>query len=287
MNDIRRVAVVGAGQMGAGIAEVFARAGLDTVVCENGRDALRAARARIDRSLHRAVDRGRIDERQRTDAWAHLLFADDPEALADRQLVVEAVVEDERVKTEVLTTLDKVLVADDAVLATNTSAIPVTRLGIATGRATHVLGLHFFNPAPVMPLVELVTSLHTAPTVVDRVEAFARDVLGKHVVRSRDRAGFIVNALLVPYLLSAIRMAEAGHATPEDIDAGMVHGCAHPMGPLALADLIGLDTVEAIARSMYEEYKEPLYAPPPLLSRMVEAGLLGRKSGRGFHERLT
>ncbi|MFJ6381346.1 3-hydroxybutyryl-CoA dehydrogenase [Kitasatospora sp. NPDC092039] len=283
MNDIRRVAVVGAGQMGSGIAEVFARAGLDTIVCDSGPAALRAARSRIDRSLHRAVDRGRISEQQRTDAWAHLLFADDLEALADRQLVVEAVVEDEGVKREVLGTLDKVLFDGDAVLATNTSAIPVTRLGITTGRASHVLGLHFFNPAPVMPLVELVSSLHTDPAVLDRVDAFANEVLGKHVIRSRDRAGFVVNALLVPYLLSAIRMAEAGHATAQDIDAGMVHGCAHPMGPLQLADLIGLDTVEAIARSMYDEYKEPLYAPPPLLSRMVEAGLLGRKSGRGFH----
>ncbi|MGF1425254.1 3-hydroxybutyryl-CoA dehydrogenase [Kitasatospora sp. LaBMicrA B282] len=283
MNDIRRVAVVGAGQMGSGIAEVFARAGLDTVVCEQGREALRAARNRIDRSLHRAVERGRLSEEQRTDAWAHLLFADDLEALADRQLVVEAVVEEERVKAEVLGTLDKVLVDPDAVLATNTSAIPVTRLGIATDRAAQVLGLHFFNPAPVMPLVELVSSLHTDQTVLNRVETFAKEVLGKRVIRSRDRAGFVVNALLVPYLLSAIRLAEAGHATAEDIDAGMVHGCAHPMGPLQLADLIGLDTVEAIATSMYEEYKEPLYAPPPLLSRMVEAGLLGRKSGRGFH----
>ncbi|WP_407660884.1 3-hydroxybutyryl-CoA dehydrogenase [Kitasatospora paracochleata] len=269
--------------MGSGIAEVFARAGLDTVVCERDATALRAGRARIDRSLHRSAERGRIDERQRTDAWAHLLFADDLEALADRQLVVEAVVEDEGVKTEVLSGLDKVLGDDEAVLATNTSAIPVTRLGITTTRATHVLGLHFFNPAPVMPLVELVESLHTRPEVSRRVEAFATGVLGKHVIRSPDRAGFVVNALLVPYLLSAIRMAEAGHAEPEDIDAGRVHGCAHPMGPLRLADLIGLDTVEAIARSMYEEYKEPLYAPPPLLSRMVEAGLLGRKTGRGFH----
>ncbi|MFI9274131.1 3-hydroxybutyryl-CoA dehydrogenase [Kitasatospora sp. NPDC052896] len=283
MNDIRRVGVVGAGQMGAGIAEVFARAGLDTVVCENGREALRAARNRIDRSLHRAVERGRTSEEQRTDAWAHLIFAEDLEALADRQLVVEAVVEDERVKAEVLGTLDKVLVDRDAVLATNTSAIPVTRLGITTGRAAQVVGLHFFNPAPVMPLVELVSSLHTDQTVLNRVETFAKEVLGKHVIRSRDRAGFVVNALLVPYLLAAVRMAEAGNATPEDIDAGMVHGCAHPMGPLQLADLIGLDTVQAIATSMYEEYKEPLYAPPPLLSRMVEAGLLGRKTGRGFH----
>ncbi|MCU7821075.1 3-hydroxybutyryl-CoA dehydrogenase [Kitasatospora sp. DSM 101779] len=283
MNEIRRVAVVGAGQMGSGIAEVFARAGLDTVVCERDTTALRAARARIDRSLHRAAVRGRIDEHRRAEAWAHLLFADDLEAVADRQLVVEAVVEDEGVKTEVLSRLDKVLAAEDAVLATNTSAVPVTRLGIATTRATHVLGLHFFNPAPVMPLVELVPSLHTAPAVLQRVEAFTTGALGKHVIRSRDRAGFVVNALLVPYLLSAIRMAEAGHAGPEDIDTGMVHGCAHPMGPLRLADLIGLDTVEAIARSLYEEYKEPLFAPPPLLSRMVEAGLLGRKTGRGFH----
>ncbi|MFF1902807.1 3-hydroxybutyryl-CoA dehydrogenase [Kitasatospora sp. NPDC058218] len=283
MNEIRRVAVVGAGQMGSGIAEVFARAGLDTVVCERGPDALRAARARIDRSLHRAVDRGRLSPAGREDAWAHLLFADDPEALADRQLVVEAVVEDEAVKTQVLATLDKVLADEQAVLATNTSAIPVTRLGIATGRASHVLGLHFFNPAPVMPLIEVVSSLHTDPTVLNRVAGFAEDVLGKHVVRSRDRAGFVVNALLVPYLLSAIRMAEAGHATARDIDAGMVHGCAHPMGPLELADLIGLDTVQAIAQSLYDEYKEPLYAPPPLLARMVEAGLLGRKAGRGFY----
>ncbi|WP_327074920.1 3-hydroxybutyryl-CoA dehydrogenase [Kitasatospora purpeofusca] len=283
MNDIRRVAVVGAGQMGAGIAEVFARAGLDTIVCEHGSAALRAARARIDRSLHRALDRGRLSEQQRTDAWAHLLFADDLEALADRQLVVEAVVEDERVKSDVLGALDKVLAADDAVLATNTSAIPVTRLGTATGRAANLLGLHFFNPAPVMPLVELVSSLHTDPTVLYRVHTFAEEVLGKQVIRSRDRAGFVVNALLIPYLLSAIRLAEAGHATAQDIDTGMVHGCAHPMGPLQLADLIGLDTVQAIAKSMYEEYKEPLYAPPPLLTRMVEAGLLGRKTGRGFH----
>ncbi|MEV4612445.1 3-hydroxybutyryl-CoA dehydrogenase [Kitasatospora sp. NPDC049258] len=283
MNEIRRVAVVGAGQMGSGIAEVFARAGLDTVVCEHGPHALRAARARIDRSLHHAVERGRLSPAGREDAWAHLLFADDLEALADRQLVVEAVVEDERVKSEVLAALDEVLADERAVLATNTSAIPVTRLGIATSRASHVLGLHFFNPAPVMPLVEVVSSLHTDPTVLNRVDSFVRDTLGKHVVRSRDRAGFVVNALLVPYLLAAIRMAEAGHATAADIDDGMVHGCAHPMGPLQLADLIGLDTVQAIAEALYEEYKEPLYAPPPLLSRMVEAGLLGRKTGRGFH----
>ncbi|QKW17930.1 3-hydroxybutyryl-CoA dehydrogenase [Kitasatospora sp. NA04385] len=283
MSALRRVAVLGAGQMGSGIAEVFARAGLDTVVCEDGPDRLRAARRRIDRSLHRAADRGRISAEQRTDAWAHLLFTDDLDALADRQLTVEAVPEDEPLKLRLLAALDKVLADPEAVIATNTSALPVTRLGIATGRPARVLGLHFFNPAPVMPLVELVPSLHTAPEVADRVEEFARDVLGKRVVRARDRAGFVVNALLVPYLLSAIRMAEGGHADAADIDAAMVHGCAHPMGPLALADLIGLDTVEAIARAMYDEDKEPLHAPSPLLSRMVEAGLLGRRSGRGFH----
>ncbi|GAA0490941.1 hypothetical protein GCM10009544_59750 [Streptomyces stramineus] len=157
------------------------------------------------------------------------------------------------------------------------------RLGMATRRADRVLGLHFFNPVPVMPLVEIVTSLHTTAEAAATIEEFATVTLGKRTVRSRDRAGFVVNALLVPYLLAAIRMAESGYATADDVDTGMELGCAHPMGPLRLADLIGLDTVAAIARSLYEEFKEPLYAPPPLLLRMVEAGLLGRKTGRGFH----
>jgi 3-hydroxybutyryl-CoA dehydrogenase len=154
---------------------------------------------------------------------------------------------------------------------------------MATGRPEKVIGVHFFNPVPVLPLVELVPSLLTAPVVVEQAEAFAHGTLHKHVIRSQDRAGFVVNALLIPYVLSAIRMLESGFATAEDIDTGMVQGCAHPMGPLALADLIGTDTVMAVAVSMYEEFKEPLYAPPPMLLRMVEAGLLGRKSGRGFH----
>ncbi|MFC8240510.1 3-hydroxybutyryl-CoA dehydrogenase [Streptomyces chartreusis] len=205
------------------------------------------------------------------------------EDLADRQLVVEAVVENPDAKTEVFAALDKIVEDPAAVLATNTSSLPVMRLGMATSRADRVVGLHFFNPVPVLPLVEVMTSLHTSAGTTAAVEEFAARTLGRTVIRSRDRAGFVVNALLIPYLLSAVRMAESGFATAADIDTGMELGCAHPMGPLRLADLIGLDTVASIAESLYDEFKEPLYAPPPLLLRMVEAGLLGRKSGRGFH----
>lgn len=280
---IRRVGVVGGGRMGAGIAEVCARAGLDTVVCEAGTLAARAARERVAASLERAVRRGKLDRIGAEDALARMVFTGSLDDLADRQLVVEAVVEDTAAKTEIFAALDKVVEDPGAVLATNTSSLPVMRLGMATRRADRVIGLHFFNPAPVLPLVEVVSSLHTAADTVAAVEDFATHTLGKTVVRSRDRAGFVVNALLVPYLLSAIRMTESGFATAADVDAGMELGCAHPMGPLKLADLIGLDTVASIAASLYEEFKEPLYAPPPLLMRMVEAGLLGRKSGRGFH----
>ncbi|MDA5280276.1 3-hydroxybutyryl-CoA dehydrogenase [Streptomyces sp. NPDC054904] len=280
---IRRVGIVGGGQMGAGIAEVCARAGLDTVVAEADATAARAARERMAVSLERAVQRGKLDRISAEDALARLLFTSGLDDLADRQLVIEAVTESADAKIEVFTALDKIVEDPQAILATNTSAIPVMRLGMATGRADHVLGLHFFNPVPVMPLVEIVSSLHTAAHVSDTVEAFVGDSLGKTAIRSRDRAGFVVNALLIPYLLSAVRMAESGFASASDIDTGMVLGCAHPMGPLKLADLIGLDTVAAIAGSLYDEFKEPLYAPPPLLRRMVQAGLLGRKTGRGFH----
>jgi 3-hydroxybutyryl-CoA dehydrogenase len=198
--------------------------------------------------------------------------------------VVEAVVEDETMKVAIFQELDKVIAAADAILASNTSSIPIMKLGIATRRPEQVIGIHFFNPVPVLRLVELVTSLMTAPDTIARADTFATDVLNKRVIRSQDRAGFVVNALLIPYLLSAIRMMESGFATADDIDTGMVEGCNHPMGPLHLTDLIGLDTTLAVAQSLYEEFKEPLYAPPPLLSRMVEAGLLGRKTGRGFYE---
>ncbi|MFJ6750271.1 3-hydroxybutyryl-CoA dehydrogenase [Streptomyces sp. NPDC091266] len=280
---IQRVGVVGGGQMGAGIAEVCARAGLDTVVCEADATAARAARERMAVSLERAVQRGKLDRISAEDALTRTVFSGSLDDLADRHLVIEAIVENTEAKTEVFAALDKIVEDEEAILATNTSAIPVMRLGMATRRADRVLGLHFFNPVPVLPLVEVVTSLHTAPAAVAAAEEFVTGTLAKTVVRSQDRAGFIVNALLIPYLLSAIRMAESGFATAADVDAGMELGCAHPMGPLKLADLIGLDTVASIAQSLYDEFKEPLYAPPPLLLRMREAGLLGRKTGRGFH----
>jgi 3-hydroxybutyryl-CoA dehydrogenase len=281
---IERLGVVGCGLMGAGIAEVAARAGLDVVVVEAGGMAAKAGRARIERSLETATARRKLTAEVATEVLGRIRVEADRTALADRHLVVEAVPEVAELKVEVFQMLDGVVEAADAVLASNTSSIPIMRLAMATRRPEQVLGLHFFNPVPVLPLVELVTSLLTGDPTRRAAEAFASEQLGKHVIRSQDRAGFIVNALLIPYLLSAIRMLESGFATAEDIDVGMVQGCAHPMGPLALTDLIGLDTTMAVAESLYEEFKEPLYAPPPLLSRMVDAGLLGRKSGRGFYD---
>ncbi|MGG8409584.1 3-hydroxybutyryl-CoA dehydrogenase [Streptomyces sp. 12297] len=283
MTEVERVGIVGCGLMGSGIAEVCARAGRDVVVVETTAAAAAAGRERIARSLDRAAASGRLTAAGRDAAAGRIAVTTDMARMADRELVVEAVAEEERAKLEVFALLDRVVEGQDAVLATNTSALPVIRLAAATSRPDRVVGLHFFNPVPVLPLVELVPSLLTGEDTVRRAHSFAAGVLGKHVVRAQDRAGFVVNALLVPYLLAAVRMAECGAASPEDIDRGMTLGCAHPLGPLALADLIGLDTVRAIALSMYAEYREPLYAPPPLLSRMVDAGLLGRKTGRGFH----
>ena len=270
--------------MGSGIAEVCARAGLDVVVREIDAAAAEAGQRRLTTSLDRGTRSGKLTEEQRDAALARLSFTTDLAELADRQLVVEAVVEDEALKTDVFSMLDKVVLDERAILASNTSSIPVMKLGIATDRPEQVVGIHFFNPVPVLKLVELVTSLLTSPETVTRAESFATDVLHKKVIRSQDRAGFVVNALLIPYLLSSIRMMESGFATAEDIDTGMVEGCNHPMGPLRLTDLIGLDTTMAVADSLYAEFKEPLYASPPLLSRMVEAGLLGRKAGRGFYD---
>ena len=280
---ISRVGVVGAGQMGAGIAEVCARAHADVLVYEHSRELVVTGRARILRSLDRGVSSGKLTERERDQASMRLRFTTDLGDFADRHLVCEAVVEDEAVKTEIFAQLDKVVTDPGAVLASNTSSIPIMKLGMATQNTARVIGMHFFNPVPVLPLVELVTTLTTAPEIVKRAEAFAHDVLGKQVVRSADRSGFVVNALLVPYLLSSIRMVESSVATVDDIDKAMVLGCAHPMGPLKLADLVGLDTIKAIADRMYEEFKEPLYAPPPLLLRMVEAGRLGKKADHGFY----
>jgi 3-hydroxybutyryl-CoA dehydrogenase len=284
MSQIERVGVVGCGLMGSGIAEVCARAGLDVVVREVNEGALAAGRKRIEGSLDKAVRSGKLPEADRDSALARLRYTTDFAEFADRQLVVEAVIENEAEKLEVFRGIDKAVESEDAILASNTSSIPVMKLAMATERPASVLGLHFFNPVPVMHLVELIPSLLTAPETAARAEAFADNVLAKRVIRSKDRAGFIVNALLIPYLLSAIRMLESGFATAEDIDSGVVEGLRHPMGPLALTDLIGLDTTIAVSQSLYEEFKEPLYAPPPLLSRMVEAGLLGRKAGRGFYD---
>jgi 3-hydroxybutyryl-CoA dehydrogenase len=282
--EFERVGVVGCGLMGSGIAEVCARAGADVVVRETDEEVLRAGRARVEQSLGRAVRSAKLTEEEREAALARLTFTSDWGAMADRELVVEAVTEDAAAKVAVYRELDRVVTDHDAVLASNTSSIPIMKLAMATQRPGQVIGIHFFNPVPVLRLVELVTSLLTGEETARRAEAFITVRLGKRVIRSQDRAGFVVNALLIPYLLSAIRMFESGFASREDIDTGMIEGCAHPMGPLALADLIGLDTTMAVAESLYDEFKEPLYAPPPLLSRMVEANLLGRKTGRGFYD---
>jgi len=270
--------------MGSGIAEVCARANLDVVVCEMNQAALDAGRARIETSLARAVSAGKLSDSERDSLLEGLKFSTDMGDFADRQIVIEAVVESEAEKVAVFRQLDNAVEAPDAILASNTSSIPIMKLAMATARPDYVVGIHFFNPVPVLRLVELIPSLLTDEATCDRAEAFVSTALNKRVIRSQDRAGFVVNALLIPYLLSSIRMLESGFATAEDIDAGMVLGCAHPMGPLALADLIGLDTTMAVAQSLYEEFKEQLYAPPPLLSRMVEAGLLGRKTKRGFYQ---
>ncbi|MCG8970241.1 3-hydroxybutyryl-CoA dehydrogenase [Streptomyces sp. CL12-4] len=284
IEDIRRVGVVGAGLMGSGIAEVCARAGLDVLVSEIGRDAAEAGRRRISASLARAERGGRLTRDDAVTTLHRIAFTTDLADLADRDLVIEAVAEDEHIKTAVFTALDKALARPDAILATNTSSIPITRLGTVTSRPQQVIGVHFFNPVPVLNLVEMVPSLLTSDRTHQRARQFVTTVLGKTVIDAPDRAGFIVNSLLVPFLLAAIRMLEAGAASAVDIDNGMVLGCAHPMGPLKLADLIGLDTLQAIADSLHAEHKEPLHAPPSLLLRMVDAGLLGRKTGRGFYD---
>lgn len=283
MTDIQRVGVVGCGQMGAGIAEVCARSGLDVRVAETTGEALELGRTRLVNSLDKAAARGKLTGEEKDAALDRLTFTTDLGEFADRDLVIEAVVENEQVKTEIFQVLDQVVSRPDAILASNTSSIPLVRLAVATSRPDQVIGIHFFTPAPVQQLVELIPALTTGDETIKRAEAMVGDILGKHSIRAQDRSGFIVNALLIPYLLSAVRMFESGIASREDIDNGMEMGCAHPMGPLKLTDLIGLDTVTSVADSMYQEFKEPLYAAPPLLQRMVDAGRLGRKAGAGFY----
>jgi 3-hydroxybutyryl-CoA dehydrogenase len=230
------------------------------------------------------VTAGKITRLDRDAALERLTVTTDMGELANRDLVIEAATENPDVKAALFADIDRVVKRPDAILATNTSSIPVAQVATATSRPAQVIGLHFFNPAPVQKLVEVIPSILTSQDAAENARAFVTGVLGKTAISAPDRAGFVVNALLVPYLLSAIRMVEAGHATAEDIDTGMTLGCAHPMGPLRLADLIGLDTLQAIADSMYAEYGEPLHGAPPLLRRMTAVGLLGRKSGRGFFE---
>ncbi|CAM5315112.1 3-hydroxybutyryl-CoA dehydrogenase [Streptomyces hirsutus] len=283
MEPISRIGVVGCGVMGAGIADVTARAGLDVRVVVARPDAVPAAQDRIRGSLDQGIRKGRLTDADRDAALGRIEVTADLDALADREFVIEAVPEREDLKTALFARIDGILKDEDAVLATNTSSLPVSRLAGATRHPERVIGVHFFSPVPVMPLVELVSALHTEDTTHTRTANLLTGPLGKTVVEAPDRAGFVVNGLLIPYLLGAIRMVESGQVTADVVDQGMTLGCGHPVGPLRLADLIGLDVVKSVADALHQEFAEPLYAPPPMLLRLVEAGLLGKKSGRGFY----
>ena len=281
--SIERVGIVGGGLMGSGIAEVSAKAGVDVVMMEVNAELAERSLGRIEKSLARAVERGKLEQDAADEIKGRISVTTELGDMADREMVIEAVTENEELKKEIFSQLDSIVTDDDAVLASNTSSIPITRLAAVTERPDHVVGMHFFSPVPVMALMELVTTVMSDTAVEDRAQAYAEQV-GKTVIRAQDRAGFVVNMLLVPYWLGAIRMYEAGIATKEDIDTGMKLGANHPMGPLELADFVGLDVAKFVADVLFEEYKEPLYASPPLLTRMVEAGKLGRKTGSGFYD---
>ena len=280
--DVRLLGVVGSGLMGSGIVEVAARAGQRVVFLEASDELVQSGSHRIQTSIQRAAERGKLDAKASDETLARVSGTTDPNDLADVDLVIEAATEDADTKRALFRRLDEV-VRPEVVLASNTSSIPIVDLGAATKRADRVIGMHFFNPVPVMGLIEIVKAITTSDETVE----FAREygaALGKTTVLSRDRAGFIVNTLLIPYLNDAIRMLEEGFASREDIDAAVDLGLNHPMGPLRLADLIGLDTCAQIGDVLYEEFKDARFAPPPLLRRMVAAHQLGRKSGRGFYE---
>ena len=279
---IERVAVLGGGLMGSGIAEVTAAAGLRVVVREIDDDALAAARARVEASLQRAVSGGKRTEDDAQRTLEQIRFTLDVSELADADLVIEAVPEDVDLKTRALADVAEV-VDPQTLIASNTSSIPIAQLAASVPDPARVLGLHFFSPVPVMGLVEVVVALDTSAETVAAGTAFVERV-GKTAIETKDRSGFIVNMLLVPYLMAAVRMYEEGFATREAIDQGMKLGCGHPMGPLALCDLIGLDVLYSVCESLFEEFKEPAYAPPPLMKRMVASGRLGRKTGHGFYE---
>ncbi len=281
--EIGTVGVIGIGTMGSGIVEVAARNGLQVVAREGSPELVEAGRARVEGSMDRGVARGKLDEATRESASAAVTWTTDLADLAGCDLVLEAVPENLPLKLEIFGVLDRVL-DPGAIMATNTSSIPIIDVAMGTSRPEQVLGMHFFNPATVMKLVEVISTQLTAPAVTEAATAFATDTLGKRVVPAPDRAGFVVNKLLVPYICQAIDMYESGHASATDIDDAMKLGAGHPMGPLTLADLIGLDVCLFTAESLYAEYAERFYAPPPLLRRMVAAGRLGRKTGRGFYD---
>ncbi|MGZ0217756.1 MAG: 3-hydroxybutyryl-CoA dehydrogenase [Acidimicrobiales bacterium] len=274
--------VVGAGAMGAGIIEVAAKAGVTVVARDISPEAVEAGQSRVESSMAKAVERGKLDEAARDAAVAKITWTTDLADLAACDLVIEAAPEILELKKEIFSELDGIL-GPDAIIATNTSSYPIIEVAMCTRRPEQVVGMHFFNPATVMKLVEVISTQRTADATKDVAAGFAADVLGKRVVHCKDRAGFVVNMLLVPYLCQAMRMFEAGHASAEDIDEAMKLGAGHPMGPLTLSDMIGLDVMLWTAESLYDEYNEAFYAPPPLLRRMVTAGHLGRKTGRGFY----
>lgn len=280
--DVRKVGVVGAGIMGSGIVEVCAKAGMEVAYVEVDDEHVEQTRQTIERSMGKAVERGKMEASDRDDALARINGSTSIEDVADADLVIEAVTEDLDIKLKVFARLAE-LTRPDIVIGTNTSSLPIANLAAVTKNPDKVLGLHFFNPPPVMKLLEVIRALPTSDETIEFSRGFA-ERLGKTPVLAKDRAGFIVNYLLVPYLNSAVRMLEEGFATREDIDAGVQLGLGHPMGPLTLADLIGLDTMLEVANVLYDEFKDPIYSPPTLMRRMVAAGYLGRKSGRGFYE---
>lgn len=279
--EIKRVGVVGAGLMGSGIAEVCIRSGYETIVREVNDEALARGMERIQQSMSQASRRGKLAAGDLEAASGRLRGSTTLEALADCDLVIEAATENLQIKRETFATLDRIC-PPHTLLASNTSSIPIIQMATATGRADRVLGIHFMNPVPVLALVELVQAITTGDETLAVARAFGES-LGKRIIVSKDRAGFILNYLLVPYILEAVRMVEQEFATKEDIDLGMMLGTNHPMGPLTLLDYIGLDTTVFIAEVLFDEFKEPRFAPPTLLRHMVAAGWLGRKSGRGFY----
>lgn len=282
--SVDHVGVVGGGLMGAGIAEACARAGIAVTVVEVDDARVEGARARITGSMDKAVRGGKLTDQERDVAWARIDFAVNLKSLANCDLVIEAIAEDAALKTALFRDLDAIVENRDAVLASNTSSIPIIKLATATTRPHRVVGLHFFQPVPVTGLVEVVPSLLTADDTVGFARQFATDTLAKTVIVAPDRAGFVVNALLLPYLLSAVRMVESGVVGVEDLDVAMKLGCGYPMGPLQLLDFIGIDTAIAVAETLYAEFREQAYAPPPLLMRMAAAGRLGKKTGHGFYD---